>query len=166
MLVAAMNPSFSGQGSVDPRNATATQTTSMERYMSRISGPLLDRIDIHLEVPAVTYRDLTSKATGTTSAQMREQVQRARTAQLKRFGKETTTANATMSNPQLKEHCLLDDAAQLLMKQAMEELGLSARAYDKVRKVARTIADLEGASSIAAHHVSEAIQYRLLDRKT
>ena len=165
MLVAAMNPSHSGKGTVDPRNASAADVAAMERYMSRLSGPLLDRIDIHLEVPAVTYRDLTSKANGTSSAQMREQVERARAAQLKRFGKNTTTANATMNTALLKEHGVLDDAGQLLMKQAMEELGLSARAYDKVRKVARTIADIEGAEAIGAQHVSEAIQYRLLDRK-
>ena len=165
MLVAAMNPSHSGKGSVDPRNATAHDTVAMERYMSRLSGPLLDRIDIHLEVPAVTYRDLTSKANGTTSAKMREQVQQAIAAQQKRFGKDATTTNASMNTQQLKDHTHLDDASQALMKQGMEELGLSARAFDKVRKVARTIADLEGSTAIQANHISEAIQYRLLDRR-
>lgn len=164
MLVAAMNPTHKGSGTIDPRKSTAEETAAMQHYMSRLSGPLLDRIDIHLEVPAVTYRDLTSKASGTTSAQMRAQVQRARAAQLTRFGKDSTTTNATMNTPQLKENCALDEAGQLLMKQAMEEMGLSARAYDKVRKVARTIADLDGAAAIQANHVSEAIQYRLLDR--
>ena len=165
MLVAAMNPSHSGKGSVDPRNATAHDTVAMERYMSRLSGPLLDRIDIHLEVPAVTYRDLTSKANGTTSANMRQQVQQAIAAQQKRFGKDATTTNASMNTQQLKDHTHLDDASQALMKQGMEELGLSARAFDKVRKVARTIADLEGSTAIQANHISEAIQYRLLDRR-
>jgi magnesium chelatase family protein len=175
-----MNPSHSGKGTVDPRKATATELASMERYMSRISGPLLDRIDIHLEVPAVTYRDLTSKAKGTTSAQMREQVLRAIAIQRKRFdangsaagngnggagGAGGTMMNATMGKPELEKYCALDDAGQLIMKQAMEEMGLSARAFDKVRKVARTIADLEASDFIQPHHVQEAVQYRLLDRK-
>jgi magnesium chelatase family protein len=164
MMVAAMNPSHSGKGSVDPRNARSTDTVAMEKYMSRISGPLLDRIDIHLEVPAVTYRDLTSKATGTSSKQMRDQVQRAIATQQKRFGKNAMTTNASMNTQQLKEHTVLDEPSQALMKQAMEELGLSARAFDKVRKVARTIADLEGSDSIQSNHISEAVQYRLLDR--
>jgi len=165
MLVAAMNPSHSGKGTVDPRKATATEMAAMERYLSRVSGPLLDRIDIHLEVPAVTYRDLTSKATGTSSAQMREKVVRAIGAQRERFGKDGTMTNASMGKPELEKYCVLDEAGQLLMKQAMEELGLSARAFDKIRKVARTIADLEGSENIQAQHVSEAVQYRLLDRK-
>ncbi len=165
MLVAAMNPTHSGKGTLDPRQATATEIVAMERYMSRVSGPLLDRIDIHLEVPAVTYRDLTSKQTGTTSADMRKQVTAALNIQRERFGKSSTTTNAAMAKPDLEKHCFLDDSAQLLMKQAMEELGLSARAFDKVRKVGRTIADLEGSESITAAHISEAIQYRLLDRR-
>lgn len=165
MLVAAMNPSHSGHGSVDPRHATAREAAAMERYMGRLSGPLLDRIDIHLEVPTVTYRDLTSKVVGTSSAQMRESVGRARRAQQQRFGNESTLTNASMKTQLLKEHAALDDAGQALMKQAMEELGLSARAFDKVRRVARTIADMEGSAAIQPHHVSEAVQYRLLDRK-
>jgi magnesium chelatase family protein len=166
MLVAAMNPSHSGRGTLDPRQATALETVAMERYMSRISGPLLDRIDIHLEVPAVTYRDLTSKVKGTSSAQMREQVVRAIGRQRERFGRDGTMTNASMGKPEVEKHGVLDEAGQMLMKQAMEELGLSARAFDKVRKVARTIADLEGAETIGSNHVSEAIQYRLLDRKS
>ncbi|HVT83341.1 MAG TPA: YifB family Mg chelatase-like AAA ATPase [Phycisphaerae bacterium] len=165
MLVAAMNPSQSGKGTVDPRKASAVETAAMERYMSRLSGPLLDRIDIHLEVPAVTYRDLTSKAKGTTSAQMREQVTRAIGIQRERFGKDGTMTNASMSKPELEKFCELDEGGQALMKQAMEELGLSARAFDKVRKVSRTIADLDGKEKIEAQHVSEAVGYRLLDRK-
>jgi magnesium chelatase family protein len=137
----------------------------MERYMSRLSGPLLDRIDIHLEVPAVTYRDLTSKVTGTTSAQMREKVGRAIAVQRQRFGKDETMTNAAMGKPELEKYATLDEACHVLMKQAMEEMGLSARAFDKVRKVARTIADLEGSEKIQAPHISEAVGYRLLDRK-
>jgi magnesium chelatase family protein len=169
MLVAAMNPTQSGKGALDPRKASAVELVAMERYMSRISGPLLDRIDIHLEVPAVTYRDLTSKATGTTSAQMREKVIKAIGIQRERFGHNGdgggTMTNASMGKPELEKHCELDPAGQALMKQAMEEMGLSARAFDKVRKVSRTIADLEGSPKIQAQHVSEAVQYRLLDRK-
>jgi magnesium chelatase family protein len=165
MLVAAMNPSHSGRGSVDPRKATATEQVAMERYMSRISGPLLDRVDIHLEVPAVTYRDLTSKVKGTSSAEMREKVERAIAVQRARYGADDTVNNASMTKPLLEKYAALDAAGSLLMKQAMEEMGLSARAFDKVRKVARTIADLDGSAAIEAVHVSEAIQYRLLDRK-
>ena len=165
MLVAAMNPSHSGKGTLDQRVATATELAAMDRYISKISGPLFDRIDIHLEVPAVTYRDLTSKQEGTNSATMRKQVMGAIGIQRERFPRESTTTNATMAKPELEKFCELDAAGQALMKQAMEELGLSARAFDKVRKVARTIADLEASEKIAANHISEAIQYRLLDRK-
>jgi len=165
MLVAAMNPTHAGKGTLDPRAATAMETAAIDRYMSRLSGPLLDRIDIHLEVPAVTYRDLTSKAEGTSSAVMRGQVEAARRKQVQRFGTGSTMANASMRTAELKAHCHLDEACQLLMKQGMEELGLSARAFDKVRRVSRTIADLEGSEQIQANHVSEAIQYRLLDRR-
>ena len=155
MLVAAMNPTASGYG--------ATNTAQRDKYMAKISGPLLDRIDIHAEVPAVPYRELTSKTTGTDSATMREQVLRARDKQRKRFGDLTT--NATMSSRELKAHCDLDQRCLLLMKQAMDELGLSARAYDKVRRIARTLADLDGTKDISENHLAEAIQYRLLDRK-
>ena len=134
-----------------------------EKYLSKLSGPLLDRIDIHVEVPAVPYRELTGKTAGTSSAQMREHVERARKVQHKRFTDQTT--NASMNAKQLKAHCELSDSCLLLMKQAMDELGLSARAYDKVRRVARTIADIEGVEKIAEHHLAEAVQYRLLDRR-
>jgi magnesium chelatase family protein len=165
MLVAAMNPTHKGSGSLDPKAATATELAAIDRYISKISGPLLDRIDIHLEVPAVTYRDLTSTHKGTDSATMRKQTLAAIGIQRERFGKSSTTANATMTKPEIEKHCHLDGQSQSLMKQAMEELGLSARAFDKVRKVARTIADLEGSDAITAAHISEAIQYRLLDRR-
>ena len=155
MLVAAMNPTRSGYDSADPR--------AREKYLSKLSGPLLDRIDIHVEVPAVPYRELTGKTAGTSSAQMREHVQRARKVQQKRFADQTT--NASMNAKQLKANCELSDSCLLLMKQAMDELGLSARAYDKVRRVARTIADIEGVDRIAEHHLAEAVQYRLLDRR-
>ena len=155
MLVAATNPTASGYGPANNR--------ARDKYLGKLSGPLLDRIDIHVEVPAVAYRDLTSRATGTDSAAMRAGVERARSAQRKRFKGDTT--NAGMDNRQLKSHCELDDSCLLLMKQAMDELGLSARAYDKVRRVARTIADIDAKDHIREEHLAEAIQYRLLDRQ-
>jgi magnesium chelatase family protein len=155
MLVAAMNPTASGFANDNPR--------ARDKYLAKLSGPLLDRIDIHVDVPTVPYRELTSKRPGTDSKTMREQVDRARKIQSRRFG--DTTTNARMGNKQLKLHCELSDACLLLMKQAMDELGLSARAYDKVRRVARTIADMEGAPHIAEQHIAEAVQYRLLDRR-
>jgi magnesium chelatase family protein len=155
MLVAAMNPTPSGYNSDNPK--------VREKYLAKLSGPLLDRIDLHVEVPAVPYRELTGRQSGTNSATMREQVMRARQVQSKRFG--DGTSNARMDSRQMKKFCDLSDGCLLLMKQAMDELGLSARAYDKVRRVARTIADLEGAESIQEQHIAEAVQYRLLDRK-
>jgi magnesium chelatase family protein len=154
MLVAAMNPTHSGKPGNDPRER--------QKYIGKLSAPLLDRIDIHIEVPAVPYRELTGKTKGTDSATMRSYVQHARAVQHKRFG--DATSNARMTSKQLQVHCELNDTCLLLMKQAMDELGLSARAYDKVRRVARTIADLEGDVHIKEHHIAEAVQYRLLDR--
>ncbi len=165
MLVAAMNPSRSGRGTLDRRNAKATEQADMDKYMNRLSGPLLDRIDIHLEVPAVTYRDLTSRTAGTDSARMRAAVEKARAAQMDRFGPQSTLTNAAMKTRQLKDFCPLDETCMLLMKQAMEELGLSARAFDKVRRIARTIADIEGSATIQPSHITEAVGFRLLDRK-
>jgi magnesium chelatase family protein len=156
MLVAAMNPTPSGYNSDNPK--------VREKYLAKLSGPLLDRIDLHVEVPAVPYRELTGRHAGTSSATMREQVTRARDVQHRRFGDGQTT-NGRMDNRQMKAFCELSDSCLLLMKQAMDELGLSARAYDKVRRVARTIADIEGSIQIQEHHLAEAVQYRLLDRK-
>jgi magnesium chelatase family protein len=155
MLVAAMNPTASGFASDNPK--------ARDKYLQKLSGPLLDRIDIHVEVPAVPYVELTGKRQGTDSKTMAAQVGRARAIQQKRFTDQTT--NASMGQKQLKQHCEMSDGCLLLMKQAMNELGLSARAYDKVRRVARTIADLEGADQIQEQHVAEAVQYRLLDRR-
>jgi magnesium chelatase family protein len=155
MLVAAMNPTASGFAPDNPRHR--------DKYLARLSGPLLDRIDIHVEVPAVPYRELTARKAGTDSQTMRKQVSEARAIQKQRFGDSTT--NARMDARQLKKFCELNDSCLLLMKQAMDELGLSARAYDKVRRVARTIADLDAADHISEMHLAEAIQYRLLDRR-
>jgi magnesium chelatase family protein len=155
MLVAAMNPTASGFAAENPR--------ARDKYLQKLSGPLLDRIDIHVEVPSVPYRELTSRRPGTDSETMRQQVHRARHVQQQRFNGQTL--NAHMDSQQLKKFCELSDSCLLMMKQAMEELGLSARAYDKVRRVARTIADIEGADQIQEHHLAEAVQYRLLDRR-
>jgi magnesium chelatase family protein len=155
MLVAAMNPTASGHNAADP--------TKRNKYLEKLSGPLLDRIDLHVEVPAVPYSELTGKRQGTDSHAMRTAVNHARAHQRARFNNDTT--NGRMDSQQLKKHADLSDACLLLMKQAMDELGLSARAYDKVRRVARTIADLEGADKITENHLAEAVQYRLLDRK-
>jgi magnesium chelatase family protein len=155
MLVAAMNPTASGYAADNPR--------ARDKYLQKLSGPLLDRIDIHVEVPTVSYRELTSRRPGTSSDAMRKSVSAAREAQRKRFNSSMT--NSRMDSRLLRVHADLSDSCLLLMKQAMEELGLSARAYDKVRRVARTIADLEGVETINENHVAEAVQYRLLDRR-
>ncbi len=155
MLVAAMNPTARGFASDNPR--------ARDRYLDKLSGPLLDRIDIHVEVPAVPYPELTGKNRGTDSRTMRERVLGARRIQEKRFG--NSTLNAHMNSKALKSFCELSEGCLILMKQAMNELGLSARAYDKVRRVARTIADLEEVENLQEHHLAEAIQYRLLDRR-
>jgi magnesium chelatase family protein len=155
MLVAATNPTASGYAPTDTR--------ARDKYLAKLSGPLLDRIDIHIEVPTVSYGELTGRHAGTDSLTMRRRVETARKQQRKRFGDDTS--NAQMSSKQLKKFCALGDGGLMLMKQAMNELGLSARAYDKVRRVARTIADLEGAEEIKEQHLAEAVQYRLLDRR-
>ena len=133
--------------------------------MSKISGPLLDRIDIHIEVPAVPYKELASAATGSSSAQMREQVVQARDAQRHRFHGSATRQNAHMTHRQIRDFCKLNDACANLLRGTMTELGLSARAHDKVLRVARTIADLDGSNAITPNHLSEAVNYRMLDRQ-
>jgi magnesium chelatase family protein len=158
MLVAAMNPTPKGDmpaGEVGRR--------AMERYLEKLSGPLLDRIDMHVEAPAVPWKALSEAPTGSSTAQMREQVLAARDRQAAR--QDSGVPNSRLSGKQLDKFAIMDDAARSLLGQAMTELGLSARAYDKIRRVARTIADLDGADTLATAHVSEAVQYRLLDRK-
>jgi magnesium chelatase family protein len=211
MLVAAMNPCPCGY-LTDPKRVCKCSPFQVERYLSRVSGPLIDRIDIHVEVPPVPWRQLRGEAAGATSAEMREQVLRARRVQRERFaaaaeaaateaeaasapadntadpeapaaaglrpaparGGEAaappragslTTTNATMSPRQVRQFCRLDAPGELLLKQAMTELGLSARAHDKVLRIARTIADIEGEADVRTHHLAEAVQYRRLDRK-
>ncbi len=158
MLVAAMNPTPKGSAPTDELSHR-----QMERYLSKLSGPLIDRIDLHVEVPAVPYKELTGKAEGTTSAVLRERVLHARGRQTARNGG-PMRPNATLSGRELDQHAVLDHASQELLKSAMTELRLSARAYDKIRRVARTIADLEGEAAVQSHHIGEAVGYRLLDR--
>jgi magnesium chelatase family protein len=136
----------------------------VQRYQARISGPLLDRIDIQIEVPAVKFRALAERSSGETSAQTRARVVAARARQLERFRGRTVYANAQMSSRDLRLHCQLDRAGEQLLEQAVQKLGLSARAYARILKVVRTLADLAAQERIAAAHVAEAIQYRSLDR--
>jgi magnesium chelatase family protein len=165
MLAAAMNPCPCGyQG--DPVHACRCAPPEVERYRSRISGPLLDRIDIHLEVPAVPYRDLASAPVEESSAAIRARVERAREIQHDRFrGRAGLHANAGMAARDLRRHCGLSDSVETLLRAAVTRLGLSARAYHRILKIARTIADLGGSAELSPTHVSEAIQYRSLDRR-
>ena len=138
----------------------------IQNYLGRISGPLLDRIDLHVEVPAVKFREISSDIAGESSAQIRERVVAARQIQQRRFAsKPRITCNARMGSKELKTWCALDEATLELLKMAMGNMSLSARAYDRILKVARTIADLAGAETLVSDHVSEAIQYRTLDRQ-
>jgi len=166
MLVAAMNPCPCGYFT-DPKRPCTCTPVKIENYRGRISGPLIDRIDIHVEVPPVAWRELRSTTEGLSSAVMRQQVVAARDVQRRRFAStdNSMTTNATMTSRQGRHYCKLDAAGEVLLKQALTELGLSARAHDKVLRIARTIADLEGADAIAPHHVAEAVQYRRLDRR-
>jgi magnesium chelatase family protein len=164
MLVAAMNPCPCGYFG-DLKRECRCSPTQVQRYRQRISGPLLDRIDLHIEVPSIEYRDISSERAEEASAAIRERVGRAREQQQARFRSEKKiTCNARMTPRAIKQHCRLTSDSQELIRIAMSELSLSARAYDRILKVARTIADLEGAESIAPDHVSEAIQYRTFDR--
>jgi magnesium chelatase family protein len=163
MLVAALNPCPCGFRG-DPRRRCSCNPMQVEKYMAKISGPLLDRIDIHLEVPPVPFRELSDERTGSSSADMREQVVRARAIQSKRFGTDRVQLNGKMTPRQIRKYCKLEADAEALLKTAMEEMGLSARAHDKILRVSRTIADLDGSKQITAAHLSEAINYRTLDR--
>ena len=163
MLVAALNPCPCGYRG-DPRRECQCTVPQVEKYMGKISGPLLDRIDIHLEVPAVPFRELAASRAGTSSGQMREAVLAARIRQAERFAGMPTRANARMNSRQIREFCRLEPAASELLRAAVADMGLSARAHDKVLRVARTIADLDASDGIGCAHISEAINYRLLDR--
>ncbi len=164
LLIAAMNPCPCGY-STDPKRKCKCTPNQVERYMSRISGPLIDRIDIHIDVPTVPYDDLSSKRDGTNSETMAQNVELARQWQRQRFADTKITANAQMSSRQIRNYCQLNEPCRMMLKQAIYELGLSARAHDKVLRLARTIADLEQSENIETNHLGEAISYRKLDRK-
>ena len=165
MLVAAMNPCPCGYFG-DPKRTCTCGSLKVQNYRNRISGPLLDRIDLHIQVPAVRYQDMSGLVAGADSATVRTRVQEARAVQQARFREQggRVTCNAAMGAREVQRHCVLDAAAQGLLKMAMTEMNLSARAYDRLLKVARTIADLDHSDRIRDLHIGEAIQYRTLDR--
>jgi magnesium chelatase family protein len=165
MLVAAMNPGPCGYYG-DPKKDCHCSPQQIQRYRNRVSGPLLDRIDIQIDVPAVRYEELTSLEKGEPSADIRARVIRARKIQEARFRDNGRVhCNANMGTRELNEVCRLDEQGHQMLRMAMDDLGLSARAYDRILKVARTLADLEEAETIQANHLAEAIQYRSLDRQ-
>ena len=164
MLIAALNPCPCGYRT-DSRRVCRCTPPQVERYMAKVSGPLLDRIDIHIEVPAVKYEELASDSEGTTSREMREIVERARRAQGERFDGLATRFNAQMTSRQTREFCRLDKEGCQQVRRSLEQLGFSARAYDKILRLARTIADVEEQPKVLPAHVSEAINYRTLDRQ-
>ena len=164
MLVAAMNPCPCGFNT-DPARDCRCTPNQIQKYMTKVSGPLLDRIDIHVEVPAVKYKDLSSTTESESSSAIRERVIAARDKQRQRFSKSKIHTNSQMGSRQVRACCKLDEEGSLLIKAAMDELGISARAYDRILKVSRTIADLENSETIRIEHLSEAIGYRTLDRQ-
>jgi magnesium chelatase family protein len=165
MLAAALNPCPCGYYT-DPRHECSCSPQQVQKYMAKISGPLLDRIDIHVEVPALGYDELAQKTHGEDSASLRAKVVAARKIQTDRFAAETKIfCNAHMESKHIRKFCELEENSQTLLKTAIERLGLSARAYDRILKVSRTIADLDGKENILSSHIAEAIQYRSLDRK-
>jgi len=164
MLVAAMNPcpcGFLG----DPKRECTCTSVQIQRYRSKISGPLMDRIDIHMEVPPVPFKDLSSLEKGESSAAILDRVKKARAVQAERFQKTRIHVNADMASRHIRKYCALDAESMDLLERAMEKFALSARAHSRILKISRTIADLEGSPDVRAHHVAEAIQYRSLDRK-
>ncbi|MCK0145239.1 YifB family Mg chelatase-like AAA ATPase [Arenibacter sp. F26102] len=165
MLVASMNPSPGGYFN-DPDSPVTSSPADMQRYLSKISGPLLDRIDIHIEVTPVPFEKLSEERKGESSVEIRKRVTAAREIQTQRFEEmENVHYNAQMNTKHIRKHCKMDDPSKELLKNAMERLNLSARAYDRILKVARTIADLENATDVTGNHIGEAIQYRSLDRE-
>ena len=164
ILVAAMNPCPCGYYT-DPYRACRCNTTKIQNYMGKISGPLLDRIDIHIELPAIKYRELVEAKEAEASSAIKARVEKARLIQKERFSSEGIFNNAQMNAKLIKKYCRLEDDAKELLKMAMTELGFSARAYDKILKISRTIADLGGSEVILAEHIAEAVQYRSLDKQ-
>jgi magnesium chelatase family protein len=164
ILIASLNPCPCGYRN-DPRRECQCSVPQIERYMSKISGPLLDRIDIHIEVAAVPFKELSSGPRGTDSAAMSAQVAAARARQAARFGGGAKLTNGQMTSRQVRQVCQLDDASRDLLEASVNEAGLSARAHDKILRVARTIADLDDSDVIRCEHVGEAVNYRMLDRR-
>jgi len=164
MLVAAMNPCPCGFYADRHRECTCT-LPQVQRYRAKVSGPLLDRIDIQIEVPAIRFQEMASESSGEQSESIRKRVNQARKIQLERFAGKKIHSNAQMTSKHLKKYCQIDEASKRLLETAIDKLGLSARAYTRILKVARTIADLEGSEPILTPHISEAIQYRSLDRR-
>jgi magnesium chelatase family protein len=164
MLVAAMNPTPTGD--FGDSSTGKCSPVAVQRYLNKISGPLLDRIDIHIEVPAVKHEMLLRSSPGETSAEIRKRVLKARSIQQERFkGKRKVRCNAQMSAKDIKIYCKIQESSQEMLRYVLEDMKLSARAYDRILKVARTIADLQGDESINDDHLQEAIQYRSLDRQ-
>jgi len=164
MLIASLNPCPCGYRT-DPRRECRCAMIQVERYMAKISGPLLDRIDIQMEVPAVPFQELSSLSVGSSSADMRTQVEQARKIQAERYRHTPVRCNAQLKAARLRQHCALDQQGCKLLKAGVQQLGLSARAHDKILRLARTIADIEGDGSLASRHLQEAINYRMLDRQ-
>ena len=163
-LVAAMNPcpcGFFGH----PKKTCICSQQAVKRYLGKISGPMLDRLDIHVEVPAVNYDELTTKSNGETSADIRKRVEKARAIQHKRYEGTGVTCNARLTSDLIQKHCVLTDDANAILKAAFERLGMSARSYDRILKIARTIADLDSSEKIEMNHITQAIGFRSLDRK-
>jgi magnesium chelatase family protein len=165
MLVAAMNPCPCGYYN-HPEKACVCSPGAVKKYLNKISGPLMDRIDLHVEVIPVLVKDLTELPRGESSLTIRQRVINARKIQENRFAGTSVHSNSQMERKDLEKYCLLDEQGKNLLKTAMERLSLSARAYDRILKVSRTIADLEGAEDIKPNHLAEAIQYRSLDRES
>jgi magnesium chelatase family protein len=163
MLVCAMNPCPCGYYT-DPKKRCRCTPTKIQNYLAKISGPLLDRIDIHIEVPPLRYKELSQESEGELSSKIKERVDRAHKIQRERFKEEKIFFNSQMNSKQIKKFCNLTVSAKNLLETAIKELGFSARAYDKILKISRTIADLAQSEEILPEHISEAIQYRSLDR--
>jgi magnesium chelatase family protein len=161
----SLNPYPCGYFS-DPLHQCRCTHHQIHRYRSKVSGPLLDRIDIHVEVPAVKYKDLTNNADAESSEDIRTRVERARAVQTERFKRMKIHCNAQMASRHIKKHCSIGDDSHALLEKAIDKFGLSARAFNRILKIARTIADLAGSEDINVTHISEAIQYRSLDRKS